>query len=231
MEYEAKWRLNISDICREFYNLSKKYQQRSNSYDSSIFNLEFTAEYPNGLIVIDDDDDDGSSNQNTITITILSVDDAIREHKSRNGNKKLAWESFKHHSSTNIEAKYWLGYYYYHDKEIPELQQIDKKLRIKTAVEIFKETADKGNPSAQLRYGICLWQGDGVNANSSEALRYLKSAANQGNSAAMYIIGKAYWNGGNGVAKDKQQGAEYLRLAALSNHPKAKEMCIENNII
>ncbi|PKY48033.1 hypothetical protein RhiirA4_463476 [Rhizophagus irregularis] len=52
-------------------------------------------------------------------------------------------------------------------------------------------------------------------------------AANQGNSAAMYIIGKAYWKGGNGIEKDKKQGAEYLKKAASNNHPKAKEMCNE----
>ncbi|PKK64410.1 hypothetical protein RhiirC2_756738 [Rhizophagus irregularis] len=46
----------------------------------------------------------------------------------------------------------------------------------------------------------------------------------------MFIIGKAYWNGGNGVVKDRNQGAEYLKRVALNNHPKAKEMCIENNI-
>jgi TPR repeat protein len=221
MVYEAMWRPNISNICHRFYNLSKKY------------NLEFTAEYSNSFdepIVIDDDNDDGSSNQNTITITVLSVDNAIHEHKSRNGNKKLAWESFKYHSSTNIEAKYWLGYYYYHDKEIPELQQIDKKVRIKTAVEIFKETADKGNPSAQLRYGICLWQGEGITANSFEALKYLKMSAKQENSTAMYVIGKAYFNGGNGIEQDMEKGAEYLKMAASKNNIKAKEMCSKNNI-
>ncbi|CAB4488117.1 kinase-like domain-containing protein [Rhizophagus irregularis DAOM 181602=DAOM 197198] len=74
-----------------------------------------------------------------------SFDDALREHKSKNSNRRLAWESFKHHSSTSLEAKYWLGYYCYHDKEIPKLQQINRRLRIKT-------------------YGICLWQGVGVAA-------------------------------------------------------------------
>ncbi|GES99722.1 kinase-like domain-containing protein [Rhizophagus clarus] len=226
MEYEPTWRLNITDICRDFYNLSKKYQHKSNLYDSSIFNFEFAEGFDKPILI---DDDDDPSNQNT-TITFLSVDNAIRENKSMNGNKKLAWDSFKFHSLTNFEAKYWLGYYYYHDKEIPELQQIDKKERIKTALEIFKETADKGNPSAQLRYGICLWQGDGVATNSFEALRYLKLAAESGNSAAMYIVGKVYWNGGNGVEKNKKLGAEYLRKAAL-NDPKAREMCIENKII
>ncbi|CAB5386238.1 unnamed protein product [Rhizophagus irregularis] len=92
------------------------------------------------------------------------------------------------------------------------------------------KTADKGNPSAQLRYGMCLWEGNGVGINTPEALKYLKMAANQENSAAMYIIGKAYWKGGNGIEKDKKQGAEYLKKAASNNHPKAKEMCNELGI-
>src|SRR4051812_33661744 len=125
MEYEPTWRRNMSDICRDFYNLSKDY-----SDTNSCFSEISTNDY------------------------YLSVDDAIKEHKSKDGNKQLAWQSFKHHSSTNIEAKYWMGYYYYHDEKIPELLQIDKEERIKIAVEIFKETADNDNPCAQLRYGM-----------------------------------------------------------------------------
>ena len=77
---------------------------------------------------------------------------------------------------------------------------------------------------------MCLWKGEGVDVNSLEALKYYKLAANSENSAAMYIIGKAYWNGGNGINQDKVQGADYLKNAARYNHPKAKEMCVENRI-
>ncbi|CAB5383864.1 unnamed protein product [Rhizophagus irregularis] len=129
------------------------------------------------------------------------------------------------------EPEYRISYYYYHGEEIPELQQLSKKEKFKIAASIFEETADKGNPSAQLRYGICLWKGEGVDANSDKALKYLKMAANSGNSAAMFIIGKAYWNGGNGIEQDKNQGAEYLKIAALNNHPSAKDVCYSNNII
>ncbi|PKK75596.1 hypothetical protein RhiirC2_845872 [Rhizophagus irregularis] len=108
-------------------------------------------------------------------------------------------------------------------------KMIDKRLRIKTAVEIFKETADKGIPSAQLRYGICLWRVIVLMQVLLKLLIYKKSSKFR-NSAGMYIIGKAYWNGGNGVIKDKNQGSGYLKRAALNNHLKAKEMCIENNI-
>ncbi|CAB4388393.1 unnamed protein product [Rhizophagus irregularis] len=217
MEYDPKWRINISEICREFYKMSEKYSGAStNILDDEI------------LTYIENEKKSTKNNRNSpITITILSVDDAINEHKK--GNKQLAWQSFSYHSETDIEAKYWLGYYYYHE-EIPELQRISKEERIRIAIDIFKETADKGNPSAQLRYGMCLWKGEGVAINSIEAFKYLKMAANQGNPAAMYIIGKAYWNGGDGIEKDKRQGAEYLKKAASNNHPKAKEMCIKNCI-
>ena len=59
-------------------------------------------------------------------------------------------------------------YYYHHVKEIPELKQIDE--RIKIAVEIFK----------------------GIEVNSFEAIKYLKLTAAQENSATMYIVRKAY---------------------------------------
>jgi TPR repeat protein len=206
MEYDPMWRLSIFDICRDFYNLSKSHS------DSLQGNTEVLT-------------------SNDFCTKTLSVDEAINVHKSTNGDKQLAWQSFKYHSPTNIEAKYWLGYYYYHDEEIPELQRINKDEKIKIAANIFKETADKGNPSAQLRYGMCLWDGKGVDINAFEALKYLKLAADQRNSAAMYIIGKAYWKGGNGIEKDKKQGAEYLKRAASYNHPKAKEMCIEAGLI
>ncbi|CAB4445502.1 unnamed protein product [Rhizophagus irregularis] len=204
MEYVSKWRISIIDICRDFYNLSNKIHSDS----------------------LQDNTEVSTSND----FCTLSVDEAINVHRSTNGNKQLAWQSFKYHSPTNLEAKYWLGYYYYHEEKIPELQQINKDEKIRIAANIFKETANKGNPSAQLRYGMCLWEGKGVGINTLEALKYLKMAANQGNSAAMYIIGKAYWKGGNGIEKDKKQGAEYLKKAALNNHPKAKEMCNELGI-
>ena len=62
------------------------------------------------------------------------------------------------------------------------------------------------------------------------AVEAFQPAAEKGNPTAMYIIGKAYWNG-NGINQDKVQGADYLKNAARYNHPKAKEMCIANKII
>ncbi|PKY58053.1 hypothetical protein RhiirA4_549915 [Rhizophagus irregularis] len=71
---------------------------------------------------------------------------------------------------------------------------------------------------------MCLWKGEGIAIDSHEALKYLKMAANQRNFTAMYIIGKAYWNGGNDIEQNKIQGAEYLKIAANNDHPTAKKM-------
>ncbi|CAB5382133.1 unnamed protein product [Rhizophagus irregularis] len=209
MEHEPEWRLRISEICFNLYELSKKY------YDPIPKSPSYMSDEDENLII--------DQPINSFSPTILSVEDAIREHKS-NGNKQLAWESFKYHSESNSEAKYWLGYYYYY-AEIPELQQLDQDERHKFALKIFRETADKGNPSAQLRYGMHLWKV----ANYSEAIRYLEMSANSGNSTAMYNIGSAYWNG-NFVKKDQDKGARYLKEAAMQNQPKAIEMCKAYNI-
>src|ERR1043166_993062 len=177
MEHEPQWRLRISEICLNLYRLNEKYSEQ----------------IPKSPSYMSDDDEnltiDSQTISSRITVAILSVEDAIREHKS-NGNKQLAWQSFKHHSETNNEAKYWLGYYYYY-AEIPELQQMNQDDRHKIALDIFKETADLGNPSAQLRYGMYLWK----IANYPEAIRYLEMSAKRGNCTAMYNIGSAYWNG------------------------------------
>ncbi|CAG8642627.1 14248_t:CDS:1, partial [Funneliformis mosseae] len=89
-------------------------------------------------------------------------------------------------------------------------------------------TADKGNSSAQLRYGMHLWQKEN---NYIEAFKYLKNSANSKDPAAMFIVGKAYWNGINGIVQDKALGAQYLKSAAAEAHPKAKNFCDEQGIL
>jgi len=213
MEHEPTWRHSISDICRDFYNLNKKYSNNSN-----------------GSLDCLEDEEMSNESKKMSMITVLSVEDAIREHKSNNGDKQLAWQSFKYHSSTNIEAKYWLGYYYYHE-EVIELKPINKEEKNRIAISIFKETADKGNPSAQLRYGMCLWKGEGIEADPIEALKYFEKSAKLGNAAATYALGKAYWNGADGIEQDRMLGAGYLKSAASRGHDLAKEMCIMNDLL
>ena len=52
----------------------------------------------------------------------------------------------------------------------------------------FKMAADQGDAVAQFNYGVCLYRGEGVPLDFSEAARYYKMAADQG-SAAQFNYG------------------------------------------
>ncbi|CAG8533070.1 13000_t:CDS:2 [Gigaspora margarita] len=148
---------------------------------------------------------------------------AIEEHRKPNGNKHKAWESFKSHAECgDIIAKYWVGYYLYH-YILPEHKE-NRQANLQHAAILFKEAADHGKVEAQLRYGFCLWVGDGVPVNWDEAIRYLKVAADNGNPTAMYNVGSAYWIG-KGVIKDQEICSKYLKMAAKKDQHNAIAMC------
>ncbi|CAG8701818.1 4272_t:CDS:1, partial [Ambispora gerdemannii] len=95
--------------------------------------------------------------------------------------------------------------------------------------QFFQETADMDLPEAQLRYGHCLWKGEGVEKNGTLAVEYFERSADNGNSTAMYNVGNMYFNG-NGVIQNNEKGAYYLRMAALKGQPKAVDMCRKHHI-
>ncbi|KAF0523915.1 kinase-like protein [Gigaspora margarita] len=132
---------------------------------------------------------------------MMSVDQAIEEHRKPNGNKQKAWESFKYHA---------------------ELE--NRQANLSYAAILFKEAADCGKVGAQLLYGFCMWRGDGVPVNWDEAMRYLKLADDNGNPTAMYNVGSAYWIG-KGVVKDQEIGSKYLRMAAKKDQHNAIAIC------
>jgi TPR repeat protein len=49
------------------------------------------------------------------------------------------------------------------------------------AVKYYKLSADQGNASGRLRYGLCLEKGRGIGKNAAEAVKYYKLSADQGN--------------------------------------------------
>ncbi|RIA96769.1 kinase-like domain-containing protein [Glomus cerebriforme] len=120
------------------------------------------------------DDDLPSDDENDLAIAIddlsinniLTVREAILEHRKRDGDKLKAWESFKYYAEefNDFTASYWKGYYLYYGlcpiKDPSDLEE--KRARLETAAGLFKAAADFGLQDAQLRYGHCLWSGDGV---------------------------------------------------------------------
>ncbi|CAG8726609.1 16835_t:CDS:1, partial [Acaulospora morrowiae] len=84
--------------------------------------------------------------------------------------------------------------------------------------------ADDGIPDAQLRYAFSLTNTPGIKFTKkvfNEFKEYLTKAADGGNVAAQYNLGDMYFNGKLLCPKDQDLGMNYLRLAALNNHPDA----------
>jgi TPR repeat protein len=81
-------------------------------------------------------------------------------------------------------------------------------------------SADQGDED--FKTGIKYYNGDGVNKDYVEALKWFRKAADQGNSFAQYNIGAMYHEG-QGVTKDRVAAIKWLRKAADQGHQKAKD--------
>ena len=76
----------------------------------------------------------------------------------------------------------------------------------------LKAQADKGDAAAQLEYGRCLVQGDGVDQDIQEGAKYCKKAADAGNVAAQVFYGRIL-NECDGIAMNKSEAARYFKMA------------------
>ncbi|RHZ88742.1 hypothetical protein Glove_21g89 [Diversispora epigaea] len=155
----------------------------------------------------------------------LSVEEAIAETKKSNGGDRLnAWKCFEVYAELgDIKAKYWKGYFLYYDiLKWPEEEKEKNKI---SAAQLFKEAAsDEGDMAeAQLRYGFCLFKGEGVQKDQAKAAKYFTRSANNGNPTAMYNIGNIYYHG-YGIPKNLKEGERYLRLAAYNQQKQAVEL-------
>ncbi|PKC14309.1 kinase-like protein [Rhizophagus irregularis] len=147
--------------------------------------------------------------------------EGLLAHKEKNYEK--AWKCFEEHAKVgDILAKYWQGYYYLEGK------YVDKNHA--KAKELFKDAADGGNADAQLRYAFCLIDKENENMDYDNFLKYLKMSADKNNPTALYNLGEIYLQGKMGIGEDEAKGIQYLRLAALRDQPKAKEILKERNI-
>ena len=70
-----------------------------------------------------------------------------------------------------------------------------------TPMDRLLSSAKAGNPKAQLLLGLRYLDGDGVAASNSEAVRWLRKAAEQGDAVAQYRLGTMYERG-RGVSVD-----------------------------
>ena len=67
------------------------------------------------------------------------------------------------------------------------LQYIDE-LKPFEAAECFREAAEQGHAEAQFNLGICYEDGDGVEWNYDEAIKWYSKAADQGHEEAKLLL-------------------------------------------
>ncbi|CAG8561899.1 3330_t:CDS:2 [Funneliformis mosseae] len=146
---------------------------------------------------------------------IRSLEEGISAHKKK--ETKKAWEIFCEHANLgNTRAKYWKGYYLWEGYA----GERDRK----QASKLFKDAADDGLADAQLRYAFSLVGNQGSKFDRKLFIEYLTKAADNNNSTAQFNLGDLYLNGKLGIQRNIDLGKKYLRLAALTNQPKAIEI-------
>ena len=77
----------------------------------------------------------------------------------------------------------------------------------------YRKAAEQGDADAQYRLGTCYANGDGVEMNKAEAVRWYRKAAEQGNVDAQCRLG-SYYTSGIGVEKNEAEAAKWYRMAA-----------------
>ncbi|MBC8207113.1 MAG: sel1 repeat family protein [Kiritimatiellales bacterium] len=94
--------------------------------------------------------------------------------------------------------------------------------RMRTPAERYLRAAERGNAKAQLKLGLCYYNGQGVEPNPAEAVRWFRLAAKQKNAEAEFYMGRAY-NTGEGVKKDDEVAYAWFERAAQKGHRQAAE--------
>jgi uncharacterized protein len=81
------------------------------------------------------------------------------------------------------------------------------------AFQKFMPAAEGGNVDAQVNVGAMYANGEGVEQNFDEALKWYRLAAEQGNATAQNRLGAMY-DDGVGVAQDFEEAAKWYRRSA-----------------
>lgn len=96
------------------------------------------------------------------------------------------------------------------------------------AFPILERLANKGEPNAMFRLGVCYYWDEGVkrskpkSINFSKCFEWMTKAANAGNTDAMLWLGSYCYSNGEGIKKDESKVIEYTFKAAYSNNNSAK---------
>jgi TPR repeat protein len=85
--------------------------------------------------------------------------------------------------------------------------------------EDIKRKAEAGDANAQTDLGLKYRQGEGVQKNYAEALKWLRKSADQGNGAGQINLGNMYANSdSHGVPVNIEEAANWYRKAAVQEN-------------
>lgn len=89
-----------------------------------------------------------------------------------------------------------------------------------TAYRLLQQSAESGDPEAQVNLGYMFARGQFVRMNQVEAMRLYRASAAQGDSEGMNAIGYKY-QFGTGVPKDMDLAVEWYCRAVMAGNPRA----------
>ena len=87
--------------------------------------------------------------------------------------------------------------------------------------ELMRAAAQEGDAQAQCYLGVCYQNGQGVEQNHQEAVKWFRKAADQDDPVAQCYLGVCYWMG-QGVPQEFGEAAKWLREAAEQADPAAQ---------
>src|SRR5580698_5881356 len=87
--------------------------------------------------------------------------------------------------------------------------------------EAMRAAAQEGDAQAQCYMGVCYQNGQGVEQNHQEAVKWFRRSAEQNDPVAQCYLGVCYWIG-QGVPQEFGEAAKWLREAAEQGDPAAQ---------
>ena len=87
-------------------------------------------------------------------------------------------------------------------------------------IDELKKAAEQGDAQAQYNLGVCYANGNGVEKNLSEAVKWWRKAAEQGFAQAQFNLGVCY-DFGKGVEKNPTEAVKWYRKAAEQGYANA----------
>ena len=108
--------------------------------------------------------------------------------------------------------------------------RIGVESNIQKAIQYYTQAAeDEENYQAQFCLGRCYFNGNGVEQNYNEAIKWFMKAASQGEPDSIFHLAICYGNG-LGVEQDNEKSLHYLITAANLGWQPAIEILKENGI-